>query len=693
MDRAPVGKISYKHTVVYATAVAVFMGLCLFIGTAHTAMPGEADLFEKAYGLYQSGEHGKAAEFFGTFLKEYPDSSVRDSVLFWQAKSFIHLGRLDNAKALLDTLIEQYSQSTFNGFARQELEVLRQTTSSVSATPVIGTGAQTTQQREPDTCSDSLKKAGERCESLKDQLSDSYTRNQFLENELTVATRDKQYLSRVIGELKQSESGAQKSAIELRLLKEENGRLQQELRTLSSRQLSRDITEDTKELSAKLQETERQRILSEKKYTALQKIQVETEKRDADLEIKLRNTEDKKAEIEVQVKKLYEENARAQAMVKERDGLVTGMERLRQENVRLVQEDRSRSALLQQATEAFQKINAEKDLLQRQLVVNQERERGIGQLQSKLKLTELQKAELEVQTRKAIEERTVYEKRLKDKEALIFRLEKARVDNERGSVSPYDAPALKIGGRQYTRFQIIEESIISSRVISSLKTGTVPWRRGNPYEDFAAEQVLYTKAGEGFLRARQADIDNTTQRYRFDDREREYLIKYLTIDEFISRKIREQTVDKAQVRTYYENNKHLYATKKAEKMVTALMLPYASGTQFEGAIRMTEIQADASEGKSLDMLHHAGSDHLILKQLRYYDLPVWIQEKLQDLKAGETSSIISTDDQFIIYQTWHSGNGVKKFEDVEEEIRNSLAASEVLGPWLSKIRKEAEEVR
>lgn len=241
MDRVAVGKIGNKHTIIRTAAVAVFMGLCLFIGTADAAMPVEADLFEKAYGFYQSGEHGKAAELFGTFLKEYPESSVRDSVLFWQAKSFIRLGSPDKAKALLDTLIEQYPQSSFSGFARQELEVMRQTAASVPAVPVAGGVTQTTQQREPDPCSENLRKADDRFRVLKEQLADSSARNQSLENELTAAIRDREYLKSVIDELKQAGDGTPKSTVDVGMLKAENARLQQELRTLSSRQQSRDI--------------------------------------------------------------------------------------------------------------------------------------------------------------------------------------------------------------------------------------------------------------------------------------------------------------------------------------------------------------------------------------------------------------------------------------------------------------------
>lgn len=240
MGRVPVGKINHKHQVVRTIAIAVFIGLCLFIGTAHSAVPGESDLFEMAYGFYQSGDHGKAAEHFGTFLKEYPESSVRDSVLFWQAKSFIQLGSFDRATGLLETLIQQYPQSSFSGFARQELEVMSQTASSVPPAPVTGAATQTTQPREPDSCSEYLKKADDRFRVLKEQLSDAYAKNQSLEYDLTAATRDRQYLKSVIEELKQAGEGAPKGAVEIGLMKAENERLKQELRTLSSRQLPRD---------------------------------------------------------------------------------------------------------------------------------------------------------------------------------------------------------------------------------------------------------------------------------------------------------------------------------------------------------------------------------------------------------------------------------------------------------------------
>ncbi len=503
-----------------------------------------------------------------------------------------------------------------------------------------------------------------------------------------------------------------------------------------------------KELLQKNQgELEKLRAAAEKRYAELEKRYIETERARADLDRKLRESEIRKAETESRIGALQSELARAGTAVRERDALMADLERLRQESIRIQNEAGLRSSALQQSGEEIRKVRAERDLLQNQIADMRGQAQSGDKLQSKLKLTEMQKNELEARIRKLTEERAADEKRLRDKDALIFRLEKAQAETERlrrdtrdaaetakkldeanrllailnedykslmrryeevsrqkdqgrpahvpepGRTSSDDAPAVKIGGRQYSRYQIIEESLISSRVLSGMKIENVPWRRGNPYDDFVVEQILYAKAGESSLRVKQEAVERMVQRYRLDSRERDYLIKYMTIEEFIGRKIRDQAVDEAQVRAYYQNNRHLYATNKEEKMVSALVLPYTAGSQLDGAIRMTELQAEASGGRSLDMLHRTSTDGLLLRQMRYRDLPAWIQEKLQDLKAGETSSVISTDDQYMLYQVRYAEGSVRPYDEVKDAIRNTLAVAEVLGPWLGRIRKEAEEIR
>ncbi|MBA4371294.1 MAG: hypothetical protein C0402_00350 [Thermodesulfovibrio sp.] len=529
-------------------------------------------------------------------------------------------------------------------------------------------------------------------------------------------------------------------------LRQETDRFKSEVRS----------TDAAKEQSAALiKKYEEEKHFLQKQQSEAEKQKSGYEKRISELEIKLRDTDARKAEAEAQAKKSSGETIRNEALIKERDGLVAAIERIRQENTRLSREDRSSNAVLQQTTEALQKMKVERDQLRTQLTETRDSTQGTVQLQSRLRMAELQKSELEVQVRKAIEDRSVSEKKLLEKEALIARLEKLQSENRRlisdagagaetlkklaesnrllgilnddykalmlrhdellrqrgqeclprssaaGSLSTYDAPAVKIGGRPYTRMQIVEESLISSRVLSSLKSGDVPWRRGNPYEDFIIEQVLHDKAGEGLgkellgklFKARQSEIDKMVHTFNFDAREKEYLIKYLTIKEFVGRKIREQYIDEAKVRNYYENNKRLYATAKTDQRVAALILPVTLATQLEGAVRMTEVQTEAAAGKSLQLLYQSGADGLLLKELYRAELPGWVQEKIEDLQDGQTSTVLSTDDQYMIYQAMPPESGFRNFDAVKDEIRNSLAASEVLGPWLSKIRKEAQEIR
>jgi len=83
-----------------------------------------------------------------------------------------------------------------------------------------------------------------------------------------------------------------------------------------------------------------------------------------------------------------------------------------------------------------------------------------------------------------------------------------------------------------------------------------------------------------------------------------------------------------------------------------------------------------------------------VKEMGYDELPLWIKEKIQDLKPGEVSTVISTDNRHLILQTGFRGPVYRKYEDVRADIRNKLAASgRNLGVWLDEIRKEAEEVR
>ncbi|HWR57548.1 MAG TPA: tetratricopeptide repeat protein, partial [Thermodesulfovibrionales bacterium] len=70
---------------------AVFIAVLLMTVPDSRASYREFELFDKAYELYLSYQPEKAAETFGVFLKEFPQSSAADAALFWLGRCYLQL--------------------------------------------------------------------------------------------------------------------------------------------------------------------------------------------------------------------------------------------------------------------------------------------------------------------------------------------------------------------------------------------------------------------------------------------------------------------------------------------------------------------------------------------------------------------------------------------------------------------------
>lgn len=82
----------------------------------------EYELFQEGYDLYLSCQPSKAIEKFEIFLKEFPNSSAKDSVLFWLGRAMIQIGRLAESERAFNEIKTNYPDSPFNYQARKELE-------------------------------------------------------------------------------------------------------------------------------------------------------------------------------------------------------------------------------------------------------------------------------------------------------------------------------------------------------------------------------------------------------------------------------------------------------------------------------------------------------------------------------------------------------------------------------------------
>jgi hypothetical protein len=74
---------------------------------------------------YLSYQPEKAVEEFRIFLKEFPESSAKDAVMFWLAKSLTQLKSFEEAAKVFSGIKEQFPESPLTGYVERELEMMR----------------------------------------------------------------------------------------------------------------------------------------------------------------------------------------------------------------------------------------------------------------------------------------------------------------------------------------------------------------------------------------------------------------------------------------------------------------------------------------------------------------------------------------------------------------------------------------
>ncbi len=117
------GKIFGKSELKLKTAV--LLSLVLLTSGYVSAASRDVELFDKGYGNYLSYQPEKAVEAFRTFLKEFPDSSASDAVMFWLGKSLMQLKSYKEAGNVLSDLRKRFPESPFAAYALQEIEAIK----------------------------------------------------------------------------------------------------------------------------------------------------------------------------------------------------------------------------------------------------------------------------------------------------------------------------------------------------------------------------------------------------------------------------------------------------------------------------------------------------------------------------------------------------------------------------------------
>lgn len=100
-------------------------GLVFFLMTGNgtaSSVEQEIELFSKGYQYLFSYKPDKAADTFRIFMKEFPQSSVRDASMFWLGKTLIGLKSYNEAEMMFQTLQKEFPESPYIGFIEIELE-------------------------------------------------------------------------------------------------------------------------------------------------------------------------------------------------------------------------------------------------------------------------------------------------------------------------------------------------------------------------------------------------------------------------------------------------------------------------------------------------------------------------------------------------------------------------------------------
>jgi len=117
--------------------IFIFLAILLvFISDVYAAK--EIDVFKKGYEYYLSYQPDKAIDEFKSFLREYPQSTSKDAVMFWLGKSYLQLQATEEAKKVFSDLKKQFPESPYIAYVNKEWDKMGKADSSADVLKASG---------------------------------------------------------------------------------------------------------------------------------------------------------------------------------------------------------------------------------------------------------------------------------------------------------------------------------------------------------------------------------------------------------------------------------------------------------------------------------------------------------------------------------------------------------------------------
>lgn len=276
--------------------------------------------------------------------------------------------------------------------------------------------------------------------------------------------------------------------------------------------------------------------------------------------------------------------------------------------------------------------------------------------------------------------------------------ERSEISSLRDRINQYEKPLISIGNKKFSLSHIIDENMLSTQVLEKMNVESAPWKTGNAYEDFIVEEVLLWKAQKKGIKPRQHELRELADTHQMNKSEREYLAKYLIVSHFVNSKLGRSAISNHEIRKYYEDHRANYIRSIGEKRVKILSLPYTGEDEIEKALAVVELHNSAKKGGSFEYLYNSNSRMISFKEMNFNELPAWIQSKTRNLKSGEISDVISSENNFMLILIEAPNIAYRDFDDVKKEIRRILISRVVVDSqnffdWLGSLRKEALDIR
>ena len=131
-----------------------------------------ADAFERAKDAWSGNQNERAAELFGKFVTDFPESELCDEARFRRGQALSRAGKNEQARLALEELLEKYPTTRFKAPAAVELSLLqgklgRAQPAAESLRPMVAALSEQQKQEQAKELSEAFSKSGEHAEAVR----------------------------------------------------------------------------------------------------------------------------------------------------------------------------------------------------------------------------------------------------------------------------------------------------------------------------------------------------------------------------------------------------------------------------------------------------------------------------------------------------------------------------------------------